>query len=65
MVIATSNESYTPAQGDEVLRPFELHLDSTVQQLKNHHVIISASSEKERRVPGRNYSFDDKSVLTL
>ena len=62
MIISSSNETYTSQQGTAVLQPVATHVDPVVQQLRSQHVIISASSEEERRVPGRNFSFDDKSV---
>ncbi|GAA5970358.1 hypothetical protein JCM3765_000362 [Sporobolomyces pararoseus] len=60
MVISSSNETYTPEQGVSILSPFSSLVDQVVQQLKNQHQIVSVSSEPGRRIPGRNYSFDDK-----
>ncbi|GAA6062944.1 hypothetical protein JCM10212_005957 [Sporobolomyces blumeae] len=60
MVISTSEAAYVPELGAALLEPFEEHVDDVVKSLKDHHVIISSSSEEDRRVPGRNFSFDDR-----
>ncbi|GAA5994066.1 hypothetical protein JCM5350_003696 [Sporobolomyces pararoseus] len=60
MVISSSNETYKPEQGVSILSPFSSLVDQVVQQLKFQHQIVSVSSEPGRRIPGRNYSFDDK-----
>jgi hypothetical protein len=60
MIISTSEATYSSDLGMKVLEPLLESVDPVVQQLKNQHVIISVSSEPGRRVPGRNYSFDDK-----
>lgn len=60
MVISSSDETYTPEQGVNILRNYAGYVDQVVQQLKSQHVIISVSSEPGRRIPGRNFSFDDK-----
>lgn len=60
MVVSSSDDTYSPDQGVAMLSPFAKHVDEVVQQLRNQRVIISVSSEPGRRIPGRNYSFDDK-----
>ncbi|GAA5911965.1 uncharacterized protein JCM6883_000748 [Sporobolomyces salmoneus] len=60
MVVSSSNDTYVPEQGAAMLSPFASHVDPVLSQLKSQHIIVSVSSEPGRRIPGRNYSFDDK-----
>ncbi|GAA5943039.1 uncharacterized protein JCM15063_006281 [Sporobolomyces koalae] len=60
MIISTSEASYAEEKGHTVLKPFMKHVDDAALGLREQRVIVSASSEEGRRVPGRNYSLDDK-----
>ncbi|GAA5869579.1 hypothetical protein JCM1840_004467 [Sporobolomyces johnsonii] len=59
-VLSTPEDKYTENQGDALLKRFSTKIDDVVQDLTNKHVIVSMSSEIERRIPGRNFSYDDK-----
>ncbi|GAA5926196.1 hypothetical protein JCM1841_001152 [Sporobolomyces salmonicolor] len=59
-VLSTPEDKYTDTQGNALLERFSLEIDDVVQDLISKHVIVSASSEIERRIPGRNFSYDDK-----
>ncbi|GAA5919094.1 hypothetical protein JCM6882_004891 [Rhodosporidiobolus microsporus] len=60
MLLTTPEATYQAEQGAALLRPFEQHVDDVVKVLTDKHIIVRAHTEDARRLPGRNFSYDDR-----
>ncbi|GAA5839056.1 hypothetical protein JCM11251_007864 [Rhodosporidiobolus azoricus] len=59
-LLSTPDETYDEAQGVALLAPFEPYVDDVIKALEDKHIVIGAHTENGRRLPGRNYSYDDR-----
>ncbi|BGP19943.1 hypothetical protein JCM10213v2_008074 [Rhodosporidiobolus nylandii] len=60
LVLTTPQNKYDEAQGQELLKPFETHVDGVLKSLIDKHIVVSAHAEEARRLPGRNFSYSDR-----
>ncbi|CCJ29656.1 unnamed protein product [Pneumocystis jirovecii] len=65
-ILITPEENYDAKVAKKLLEPYEEnHVESVLQELIQDKIIVRSKSELNRILPGRNYRFSDKFLLTF
>lgn len=65
MVLVTPTASYVDSVAHAFLKPFEPRILEAVEILTNAGVLSKQRSETTRRIPGRGFIINEKSVFVL
>ncbi|GAA5858602.1 hypothetical protein JCM8547_001385 [Rhodosporidiobolus lusitaniae] len=60
ILFTTPDSKYDEVQGNAFMQPFAEHVNNVVKVLVDKHMIVRAFAEDGRRLPGRNYSYNDR-----
>ncbi|KAG4304727.1 hypothetical protein PORY_001780 [Pneumocystis oryctolagi] len=65
-ILITPEEKYDPEVAKKLLEPYEEnYIESVLQELIQDKIIVKSKVELNRILPGRNYRFSDKFLLTF